>query len=114
MGATPAVTHLGAFTADAVKDLQYGLDYLVDGITAKAGGTQAAATPLTGAINKISTVASAQDSVRLPASIPGMAVVVINDGAQPLQVFGAGTDTIADVATATGVSQAKGVTATYF
>ena len=74
-----------------------------DNITAHAGGGQASATPLTGAVNRIATVATAADSVKLPASVAGMVVYASNDAANAAQVFGAGTDTIDDVATATGV-----------
>jgi len=83
------------------------------GLTAHSGGTQAAALALTSAINNITTVAAAADSVRLPVSAVGMEVVVINNGANPMQVFGAGTDTINGIATATGVSQLPGSSVTY-
>ncbi len=76
-----------------------------DTITARAGGGQALATQLTAQTSRISVVATAGDSVKLPASAPGLELLIINHGANPMQVFGAGTDTIDDVATATGVSQ---------
>ena len=38
----------------------------------------------------------------------GLTVLLINHGANPMQVFGSGTDTINDVAAATGVSQMQG------
>lgn len=72
-------------------------------LTATAGGTQAAALALTASINRITVCATGGDSVRLPVSVAGMKIVVINDGAAAAQVFGAGTDTIDAVATATGV-----------
>lgn len=78
---------------------------VTDNLTAHAGGTQAAALPLTAELNRISTVATAGDSVSLPASAAGLSIVVVNSGANAMQVFGAGTDTINAVATATGVSQ---------
>ena len=77
----------------------------VDSLTAHAGGGQGSALALTGAINRITTVATAGDSVVLPASVAAAEVIVINAGANPCQVYGAGTDTINGVATATGVSQ---------
>lgn len=76
-----------------------------DTITAHAGGTQAAAFQLTAQTNRVTVVATAGDSVKLPASAAGLEIVVINHGANPMQVFGAGTDTIDDIATAVGVSQ---------
>lgn len=74
-----------------------------DSIVAKAGGGQATARLLTCEFNRIITVASAADSVKLPVSVPGLDVMIINDGANSMQVFGSGTDTIDAVATATGV-----------
>lgn len=76
-----------------------------DGIVAFAGGGKASATPLTAQTSRIATVATAGDSVLLPASVPGLEILVINHGANAMQVFGSGTDTIDDIATGTGVSQ---------
>lgn len=81
------------------------IDSATNAITAFAGGGQASATALTSMINRVTTVATAGDSVKLPAAAPGLDVIVINSGANPMQVYGAGTDTINGVATATGVSQ---------
>jgi hypothetical protein len=83
-------------------------------LTAHAGGTQAAALQLAATINNVTTVASAGDSVKLPASAGGLAITIMNNGASSMQVFGAGTDTIDSVATATGVSQGIGVITTYY
>ena len=85
-----------------------------DNITAHAGGGQTNALQLTSEINRITTVATTGDSVRLPASFAGADIMVINHGLLPIQVFGAGTDTIDDVATATGVSQMANSTVLYF
>lgn len=82
-------------------------------ITARSGGTQALATALTSLMNRVSTVAAQGDSVALPAAVPGLAITVINTGANPMQVFGAGTDTINGIATATGIAQGIGTTAVY-
>lgn len=79
-----------------------------DGIVAHAGGGQAQATALTKEINRVITVATAGDSVVLPASASGLTIMVVNHGASPLQVFGTGADTINDVAAATGVTQMPG------
>ncbi|WP_024873150.1 hypothetical protein [Tolumonas lignilytica] len=76
-----------------------------NGITARAGGGQSSAIQLTTNINRVTTVATAGDSVKLPASAPGLQIIVVNSGANSMQVFGAGTDTINGVATATGISQ---------
>lgn len=85
-----------------------------DGITATPSGVQATARPLTAAINRVSTVASGNDAVGLPLAKQGLIVIVVNGAvANSMQVFGAGTDTINDVATATGVAQAAGKSAEY-
>lgn len=76
-----------------------------DNITAFAGGGQTSAVALTTQTVRVTVVASSGDSVKLPASAPGLELIIINHGANTLQVYGAGTDTIDDVATATGVSQ---------
>lgn len=89
---------------------------VTDGITAFAGGGQTSATALTSALNRISVCATNADSVKLPvvsdADI-GIEVDVINDGAANAQVFGAGTDTIDGVATATGVALAAAARCKY-
>jgi hypothetical protein len=75
-------------------------------LTAHAGGTQAAALALsaTKAIHHVTVCATAADSVKLPVLAVGERHTVINSGAAALQVFGAGTSTINDIATATGIS----------
>lgn len=83
------------------------------GITAFATGGQTSATALTAELNRVTTVATAADSVKLPASSPGLTILVENAGANAMQVFGAGTDTINGVATATGVSQMVGSVVLY-
>lgn len=84
-----------------------------DSITAHAGGTKAAAFQLTKEMNRISVAATAGDSVLLPASAPGLTIIVENAGAAAVQVYGLGTDTINAVATATGVSQMAGSVVIY-
>lgn len=81
---------------------------VTDSITAHSGGTQALGTPLTSTTNRVTTVAAAADSVVLPTSVAGKVVMIINSGAFPMQVFGAGTDTINGIATAVGVPQGQG------
>jgi len=76
-----------------------------DGLTAHAGGTQAAALALSATKNfhRISVCATAGDSVKLPAATVGQAHYVRNDGATDAQIYGAATETINGVASATGV-----------
>jgi hypothetical protein len=86
-----------------------GMSY-APAVTAHAGGTRAAAVPLTAAMNLITVCATAADSVALPPAVGGQEVVVVNAGAAAAQVFAAvGTsDTINGVAAATGISLAAG------
>lgn len=90
------------------------LAHAASGLTAHAGGGQANALQLTGSMASIGTVATLADSVKLPAAKAGSSYYLTNDGALSMQVFGRGTDTINNVATATGVAQAAGVAAHYF
>lgn len=84
------------------------------GVTAFAGGGQGSATAITTPVATVDTVATAADSVKLPApTYAGQMVLLVNSTANSMQVFGAGTDTINAVATATGVAQAAGKTALY-
>lgn len=84
-----------------------------DSIVAHSGGGQTSAVPLTAEVNRIITVAAAGDSVRLPLAVQGLTILIINHGALAAGVFGAGTDTIDDVATATGVVQMAGSSVLY-
>lgn len=83
------------------------------GFAALAGGGQAGATQLYGTIAEVGTVASAGDSVMLPASGTGKPIIVVNGTATSMQVFGQGSDTINGVAFGTGVAQAAGKSALY-
>jgi hypothetical protein len=96
-----------------------------DTLTAHAGGGQTGALQLYAEVSRVTTVASVGDSVVLPSSASvalyadgptssgGLTLLVINHGANAMQVFGAGTDTIDDVAYATGVSQMAGSVTLY-
>src|SRR5690349_7351802 len=83
------------------------------GITAHAGGGQSAATQLGNGINHVTTVATIADSVKLPPSVAGMIVYVINGATNSMQVYGTSPDTINGVATGTGVALAGNTGATY-
>jgi hypothetical protein len=80
----------------------------IDAQVAHAGGGQANALAINFEVNRIVTVASAADSVVLPASSPGLTICLINTGANQMQVFGLSPDLINDQATGTGVSQMPG------
>lgn len=86
---------------------------ITNGITAATTQTQAAATALVRDFNRVSTVATAGNGVRLPASVAGKEIVVFNDTANAMQVYGASTDTIDGIATATGISQGAGAVTVY-
>ena len=83
-------------------------------ITANAGGTQAAAFALdaTKLVHNVTVVGTAADSVILPAATGSGTVHIIknSDVAESLQLFAALTETIDDVASATGVAIAAGKT----
>ena len=84
-------------------------------VASYAGGGQTNATALAATANIVTTVASANDSVKLPLAQKGMKVLVHNGHASnSMQVFGSGVDTINGVATATGVAQAAGKSALYY
>jgi hypothetical protein len=79
------------------------------GLAAGATRTQAGATALTQQLSRIDTATTPAagstlgDGVKLMAAAPGVAALVINNTAFPVQVYGAGTDTINGVAGASGV-----------
>lgn len=87
-----------------------------DGLTA-TGTTQATSLQLINSINRVTTTA-ANSGVRLPVSVPGASITVINAAAvNSLTVYGFGTDTINASATATGVQvpgRATGTVANFF
>lgn len=78
----------------AVGDLERGARSSVNGLTAHAGGGQASATLLTAAVNVVGTVATAADSVKLPAATKNATVIAVNAGANSMNVFPATGETI--------------------
>lgn len=85
-------------------------------ITAFAGGGQTSATQLNYGLNQVTVVATAADSVQLPACTVGAIVYVTNDDStDAMTVYGklGRTDTINGTAGATGVSQVAGSHAFY-
>ncbi|MDE2096238.1 MAG: hypothetical protein KGL39_03265 [Patescibacteria group bacterium] len=78
-------------------------------LTAHAGGGQANAVPLKSLVNDVATVASANDSLKLPVCEAGRVVIMLNNGANAAQVFSdesTGVD-IDSTAGSTGVSVAS-------
>lgn len=74
--------------ADELKTLANQLFSVTSGLTAHAGGGQAASLPMPAAINNVTTVASANDSVQLPPALIGAQIFLVNAGANSMQVFG--------------------------
>lgn len=73
-GATLSVQDSAVTTAS-------GISSVTNGLTAFAGGGQTNATALTARINRVTIVATAADSVKLPQAKAGMSVTVINAAA---------------------------------
>lgn len=113
-GPIPSFTPtIGLQSGAALQKLAQLIGSTQNNITAQADGTKANATQITAAKARVTTVAGAGDSVKLPPGYPGLEVTLFNAGANSMQVFGSGNDTINDVATATGVAQANGLSAIY-
>ena len=91
-----------------------GTESSQDSIVAFAGGGQTNATQITTHSNRVTTVATAGDSIKLPPSAPGLELTIVNRGTNAIQVFGNATDTVNDSLSATGVSQLSNSTAIYF
>jgi hypothetical protein len=83
------------------------------GITAFAGGGQGSATALTAAFNRVTTVATAGDSVRLPLATPGATCVVFNRGAASMNVFPATGQSINALSANTALAVAAGNSARF-
>lgn len=111
----PAVYPSGPSLIDMSTIANGGGHSYAGALTAKAGGTRPPATKLTAGINRITTCATAADSVALPPATGGQLIIVSNAGAAAAQVFADNntSDTINGVAAATGVSLAAGKTASF-
>jgi len=83
------------------------------GITAHAGGGQANAVPLTAAFNRVTTVATGGDSVRLPVARVGATVAVFNRGAASMNVFPATGQSINALSANTALAVAAGASARF-
>jgi hypothetical protein len=87
----------------------------INGLTAHAGGTKAAALqiPAAVALVQFDTVTTNGDSALLPQALAGSEVTVISSGAATMSVYGKGADTINNAATATAFSMATNTTARF-
>ena len=90
MSVNPKLSVDAADVSGAIRDMVSS----ATGITAFATGGQANATQLTKAFNRVTTVATTADSVKLPVAVAGMTVVVKNAGANSMDVFPATGGTI--------------------
>lgn len=98
----------GTFTATALN-----VDSVAPAITAKAGGGQDATLALSKNLNIVTTVATAADSVTLPAAVVGLRITIVNLGANPLAVFPYTSDTINDEAADASVTIQPETTVTF-
>lgn len=111
MAITPYVGGNTAYPLDAALT---NMASVTTGITAFATGGKANATPLTNAINEVTVVGTAADSVLLPLAAAGAVVYVANLAANSLNIFAQGTDTINAVATGTATALATTKNASFF
>ena len=85
------------------------------GVTAHAGGTQAAAVPIISSQTNITTVASAGDSVVLPAATGGVGPIwIANSTATSANVFPPVGGTINELSVNTAFALAAGKNAAFF
>lgn len=98
--------------------LRFAPDAVQNALTAKAGGGQAshtAATTLILGLNRVTTVATAADSVLLPAALAGMYLVVTNAAAaNSMNVFPAVGDNVNALADDAAFAVAANKTALFF
>lgn len=101
-----APRYIGVATDDA--------KFASDGaITATASGNQATAYPLLAVVSRVTTVATAGDSVRLPAAIAGMVRYVTHAGAANLDIYPSFGESIDGFAADTAQRIVPGTRVTY-
>jgi hypothetical protein len=84
-------------------------------LTAHVGGGQGSALALSKAINRVTTVASAGDSVKLPAGLAGESVVVVNAAASnAMDCFPASGESINALSANTALSIVANTTVIFF
>lgn len=105
---TFGATTLGATTASSVTTTGnmttggYNIRSVATDLTA-AGNNRATALQLAKDINNVTT-AAASTGVALPVGVVGMTITVFNAGANAIQVYAAGSETIDGTAGSTGVA----------
>lgn len=104
----------GSYLPQSIDANGFFYEIVQAGITAQAGGGQASATPLTGQICQVTTVATAGDSVLLPASVPGNIITVTNfAAANSMNVFPAAAEQINSLGASAAFAVAAGKSATF-
>lgn len=93
----------------------YNRNYVAN-VTARAGGTKALATqiPAGVALVQLDTVATNGDSALLPQALAGTEFKLANSGVATVSLYGKGTDTINDAATANNYDVATNVNVAFF
>jgi hypothetical protein len=107
-----SINEVGASNVDpAVKALLVAAQSARDNVTAFAGGGQSGATQITDMVTRVTTVATAADSVRLPRAVLGLELTVINAAAaNAMNVFPASGDAINALSADTALSCAAAKT----
>ncbi len=108
--AVPQVSGAGSFTTGSFTGLVTNSS--ADTLTA-LGTNQGTALQLTKQFNRV-TVGASTTGVLLPLAVAGVFVEVTNSVANSIHVYGAGTDTINGIATATGIVQPPGTSFVYY
>jgi hypothetical protein len=100
---------LGTGYAGSLQTLSFA-----DGLSANAGGVQAAATPITTTIARFTTVGGAGYSAVLPAAAPGLVIDVVNASTtNSMAIFPAGSDAINSLAGAAAFTLPQGGVVTF-
>jgi hypothetical protein len=116
------VTAAGAYMVDGSAALTDDFDmgnntlFLMStnaGLTASTTQTQADGLALTATVNEVSTVATTNDTVVLPAAAAGRIIYIFNNGANTLQIFPAASDAIDQGTADVAVTLAAGSKVTY-
>jgi hypothetical protein len=79
-----------------------------DAMSANSGGVQAGATAITASISRFTTVGGAGYSAVLMPAAAGLDIIVINAGANIMQIFPAGTDQINSLAASSSLALQPG------
>lgn len=100
--------------AKAIADLERGFFSAVDGLVAHSGGGQPG-TQLTASLNRVVTVAAANDSVSLPSALAGAMINVVNASAtNSMNVFPQSGEFINALAVNTAFAVAAGKSCEFF